>query len=125
MVFLRLLPVIVSLLLLAAHFMRAGNYFLFGFSFGLLLLLFRKKAYIARLIQLVLIGGTVEWIRTTIIYVQERQDAGEPWIRLMLILGSVSLFTALSALSLQNKHLKDVYGLTKKKATGSVSKLPG
>ncbi len=108
---LRLLPAIFSLLLLSAHFSRAGL-LIFSLLFLIVqLLLFIKRAWVARLIQIVLIIGTIEWIRTIVNYVLERQAIGEPYIRLVIILGIVALFTGLSALVFKNQFLKERYKL--------------
>ena len=39
----------------------------------------------------------LEWVRTLLFDVQQRQAVGEPWLRMALILGSVALFTLLAA----------------------------
>ena len=87
-----------SLLLLGAHFSRAG---LPPFAFILVLfpaLLFLKRAWVARLMQVVLALGALEWVRSTLVYVGARQEAGQSWVRLAAILGGVTAFTLLSAL---------------------------
>jgi hypothetical protein len=55
--FLRLLPVVISLLLLGAHFLRAGQTSLVVVSLVLLIPLFFRKSWVPRLIQLVLLLG--------------------------------------------------------------------
>lgn len=108
---LRLLPAIISFLILSAHFSRAGLP-VFSLLFLIVqLLLFIKRAWVARLIQIVLIIGSIEWIRTIVNYVLERQAIGEPYIRLIIILGIVALFTGLSALVFRNNSLKERYKL--------------
>jgi hypothetical protein len=44
-------------------------------------------------------------------YVAARQAMGQPWKRLVLILGAVALFTALSSLIFQTRSLKIRYKL--------------
>jgi len=106
MIFLRLLPVILSSFLLGAHFSRANMNGL-AIAFLLLpLLLFVKNQGIARLFQIVLLVGMVVWIETTVRLVQLRQAAGESWTRLAIILGAVALFTGLSTLLFETKALK-------------------
>ena len=114
MILVRLIPVILSLLLLAAHFLRSDNSFLFGMSLALIVVLFNRKSYVPRLLQLALMAGTIEWIRTILLYVHQRQVTGEPWLRLVFILGSVALFTAFSAFTFENDRLKKHYHLNKK-----------
>ena len=49
-----------------------------------------------RLIQAALLLGTVEWLWTAYVLVQQRIAAGRPWTRLALILAAVALVTAAS-----------------------------
>jgi len=107
----RLLPAIMSLLILSAHFSRAGFPFISVIFLVLPLLLLIKLSWVARLIQIVLIFGSVEWIRSLVYYVNQRQELGEPYIRLVLILGIVAILTGLSALVFRNKALKERYKL--------------
>ena len=57
------LPV-VSLLLLAAHFYRSGLYPLVVAAIALTGLAFVARSWAGRLLGLLLLGGTVEWLRT-------------------------------------------------------------
>ena len=89
---------IISALLLGAHFLRAGQTIL-----ALMILLFPavlllKRAWVARLAQIVLTLGAIEWVRTLLFRVAERRDMEQPWVRLAVILGGVAVFTLASAL---------------------------
>ena len=108
---LRLLPVIFSFLILSAHFSRAGSTLLTIIFLLLSLLLFIKKVWVVRIIQIFLIIGSIEWIRILFVYVNERQAIGEPYLRLVIILGVVAIFTGLSALIFRNKTLKERFKL--------------
>lgn len=107
----RLLPVIVSLLILSAHFSRAGSPLITILFLLLPLLLLVKKSWVARLIQIILIIGSIEWIRTLLYYVNQRQAIDEPYLRLIIIIGIIALLTGLSALVFRNKFLKGRYNL--------------
>lgn len=107
--FLKLIPVILSFLILGAHFFRAGLFPLAAISLILPLLLFIRQNWIARLSQVFLVIGALEWIRTLLSLVEMRQAMGMPWIRLAVIIGIVSLITGLSALVFQSKGLKERY----------------
>ena len=107
--FIRLLPVIISFLLMSAHFYRAGHVALTIFCFLSLFLLALKKTWIPRLFQLLLIGGALEWLRTLYNFAQVRIAFDQPWTRLAIILGTLALLTALSGLVFTNKALKDRY----------------
>ena len=108
---LRLFPVIFSFLILSAHFSRAGSPLLTIMFLLLPLLLFIEKAWVARLIQILLVIGSIEWIRALITYVSQRQSIDEPYMRLVIILGAVALFTGLSALVFRKQALKERYKL--------------
>ena len=111
MTFLRLLPVILSLIILGAHYLRSGPMALVLLAIFLPFLLFVKKTWVARLIQLVLILGVLEWVKTLFELVAERQALGEPWTRLAIIIGVVALFTGGSALVFRSTPLKERYEL--------------
>ena len=104
---LRLLPVLFSFLLLAAHFYRAGHVVLAGLSLALPFLLFLKEVWVVRVIQIALLLGSVEWLRTLYMFAQQRIAMDEPWTRLVIILGGVALFTALSALVFRSSALRE------------------
>jgi len=108
---LRLLPVILSTLLLAAHFYRAGLVVLVIIVLLSPLVLIIPKPWAARIIQATLVLGGIEWIRTLIELVRMRQTMGAPWMRLALILGIVALLTAASAFVFKLRPLRDRYGL--------------
>lgn len=109
--FVRLLPVTISLLLLSAHFSRAGiqilSLFFLIFPFFLLI----KKQWTVKFIKVALIIGTLEWIRTLFYYIGRRIELGEPYIRLVIIIMCVALFTGLSILVFKNRSLKDYYNI--------------
>ena len=105
----KLLPVIFSFIVLSAHFSRANMPF-FSILFLLIpLLLFIKKRWAVRTIQILLIFGSAEWIRILFVYTNERQAIGAPYVRLVIILGIVALITGLSALIFRNPAIKDRY----------------
>jgi len=97
----RLLPVIFSMLLLGAHFYRAGHLLLASGALLSLGLLCIRKPQAIRLMQGLLVAGAVEWLVTAVRLVMGRQGQGLPWLRLALILGLVALCTLLSTLPLR------------------------
>lgn len=106
MIFLRLLPVLISFLLMAAHFFRAGQTGVVIVLLASLLLLTLRKAWVPRVIQLVLLLGAVEWVRTLISVAQIRIELDMPWMRMAIILGAVAVFTALSCLVFRSEALR-------------------
>ena len=61
---LRLLPVFVSALLIAAHFLRLESFILVGVSLAVPLLLCIPKRLTAHIVQFCLILASLEWVRT-------------------------------------------------------------
>jgi hypothetical protein len=89
---------IVSALLLAAHFLRQGEWPLVAVAVLAPWLLRVRTPWARRLLQGLLALATLEWLRTALLFVHARRLTGEPWMRLALILGVVALFTAGAAL---------------------------
>jgi len=87
---LRLLPVILSTLLLGAHFYRAGYVYAAVLCGAVLILLFFRKFWIPRLFQILLILGALEWLRTLYFIAAIRVALEQPWTRLSIILGGVA-----------------------------------
>ena len=105
-------PIVLSLIVLGAHFLRDANHFGVAVSVGLIGLLFVKRTGAARVVQVALVFGALEWVWTIYSLVQVRTAMGVPATRMMLILGIVAAVTALSAGLFQTKALKRTYGLT-------------
>ena len=107
--FLRLLPVILSFLLMAAHFFRVGQIYPAGACVVILFLLLPKKPWVPRMFQVLLIAGSLEWLPTLYMFVQMRIAFDAPWTRLAIILGTLALLTALSGLVFRGKALRARY----------------
>ena len=107
--FLRLLPVIISFLLLSAHFLRAGQMVLVFVSLILIILMLVRKNWVPWVMKLALLLGAVEWLWTLVVVAQMRIEFGMPWTRLAVILAAVALFTAFSSLVFSNKTLRKWY----------------
>jgi asparagine N-glycosylation enzyme membrane subunit Stt3 len=111
MVLLRLMLPILACVLLAAHFFRADQLALALASALLPLLLAVPRAWAARTMQVALIIGAIEWLRTLAEFAAVRISMGQPVLRLVAILVAVALFTAASALVFRNSRLRARYGL--------------
>ena len=111
--FVRLLPVLLAFGLLAAHFSRADMLPAVIVSLITPFLLLFKKPWIARSIQVLLLLGAAEWIRSMLGYIEVRREMGEDWGRLAIILVTVAVLTACSALVFRGKALKKRYQLGK------------
>jgi len=112
---LQLIPVVLSLLVLGAHFLRAGNVSAVAVVLLLLGLLFVRRPWSARVVQIGLAVGTLEWVRTLYHLVEARTHAGEPALRMAVILGLVTAVTGLSALIFQTRTLQRVYRLERRR----------
>jgi len=102
----RYVPLILSCLILAAHHSRGGEPGLIGLWLTLPFALFFKRRWIDRAIQLTLLAGAFEWAMTVKTIIDVRQMVGLPYMRMALILGGVTLFTALSGLLLETAGRK-------------------
>ena len=102
--------VVLSLLVLGAHFMRYGNDIGVALSVAPIALLFVRKPWAARVVQVILVLGAIEWATTLVGLVQMRMAQGEPWTRMAIILGVVIVVTAIAALLFETKAMKRIYG---------------
>lgn len=108
---LRLLPVILSFLLLSAHFYRAGQLPLVVMCAAAPLLLLLRKPWVPRLFQALLVLGALEWLRSLYALAALRIAFEQPWTRLAVILVTVALLTALSGLAFRSRGLRNWFGL--------------
>ena len=111
MVVLQLLPAVLAALVLAAHFLRAGHSLFMLASLGLVGLMFVRRPWAVRVIQVTLLLGTFEWLRTLVLLVTFRRQAGQPFTRLAVILGCVAAVTAASALLFRTRALRQRFRL--------------
>ncbi len=107
----RLLPVFLSALLLAAHFLRARMYPLLVVSLAFPFVLLCPRRWAARVVQVALVLGAVEWIRTALMLIMIRQAEGRAWTRMTIILGAVAAVTAASGLVFRLGAIKKRYQL--------------
>lgn len=106
MLALTLLPVALALLVLGAHFLHAGAQAGVAVAVVLVALLFLRRPAAARVVQLALVLGALEWVRTLAALVAERQSAGAPYVRLAIILGGVAAATALCLLAFRAARVR-------------------
>jgi hypothetical protein len=91
-----LLPAL-ALLLLAAHFFRNGLFLLAAISAGLAPLVLVSRPWAALMLRAALALGSIEWLRIGWVLFERRALAGQPYTRMLLILGAVAAFTAVAA----------------------------
>jgi len=102
-------PVVLSALLLAAHFFRAGHVVVVVVCLALLAVLPIRRRWAGLVVQFALAIGALEWARTLAVFAAARASRGEPYGRLVIILGSVALFTGLSALIFSTPRFRRIY----------------
>ncbi len=105
------IPVVISFMLLAAHFLRESQMLFVVCALALPFLLLLKKSWAVRAVQFALVLGAIEWIRTLLALQAIRVEHGMPWTRLVFIIGGVALFTGCSALVFFHTSLKQKYML--------------
>lgn len=115
MTFLSYIPIVLSLLLLAAHFLRYGEKLAVAGALLLLGLLFVRKPWVARTVQVALLAATAEWLRTMLQIALERMHAGVPFVRMVVILSVVTLLALGGALIFQTRRIGEIYGLQARK----------
>ena len=111
MTVLRLFPVALALLVLGAHFLRAGNLAAVAAALFAALLLFVRRPWAARALQVGLGLGALEWLRTLALLAGERRAAGVPYLRMTLILAGVAFATALSLLAFRSRRVREHFRL--------------
>jgi 4-amino-4-deoxy-L-arabinose transferase-like glycosyltransferase len=99
-----------ALLLLAAHLLHGGLLPLAVLAILLAGLLWVRRPWAARVVQVVLLLAAVEWAVTAFGLAQMRLRHGEPYLRLVLILGAVTAFTLLAAYVFQRPRLRAWFG---------------
>ena len=110
MTFLLILPTILALLTIGAHYMRYGLYPLTAILVALLPLLFIGRRWVARLMQIVLVIAAIEWVTVLNDIITERVMEGQPYQKSVFILGGTALFTLCAAGLFQTPRLRQRYG---------------
>lgn len=106
---LRMLPIVASFWLLAAHFLRYGAWVpcLLLIAFPLLLILRHRLVPYMMSISLGLVA--LKWLQVTYSMITIRLMMGDDWLRLSVIMASVVCFTLMSACIFQSRRSKDYY----------------
>src|SRR5512133_1695436 len=88
---------LINCAVLAAHFFRSGLRELAIASVATAVLVFFNRSWMRVVLQVVLLLGVFEWIRTMIELVTIRRAMGMPYVRLEVIMGSVAMLCGISA----------------------------
>ena len=108
--FLRLFPAILSFLVLGAHFARIGNTLVVVLLVACIGLLWHRRPWVAYALQTILVLGIIVWILTTVGIALVRIQNGEDWIRMIVIMGGVTVFTGYAAWHFRHPRLRAWYG---------------
>lgn len=103
------IPVVLSLVVLGAHFLRDGLWVGVFACLLLIGLLFLRRPWAMRVIQVALLLGALEWSRTMYELAHIRALHGQPYGRMLVILGVVAAVTLISALLFESATLKRIY----------------
>jgi len=105
-----LAPAALSLLVLGAHFLRAGQLPLVVLMMALMGLLLVRRRWAARTVQVALLAGAAEWVRATLALMGERASLGMPYRRMAVILGAVAAVCAASTLLFRVPRVRAWFG---------------
>ncbi len=97
---------VLATLIVAAHFLRAGQAALGAASVAALGLLFIRRRWVLLVGQGLLFSAAALWVTVAVDLIRMRLVLGDPWIRMAIILGAVPLFTLFAAMMLRTKTLK-------------------
>ncbi len=97
---LRLLPAILSALVLGAHFLRSGGAVVAVACALFPLILLAHRIWAVRAVQAFLVFAAGTWGWTAFQIAGQRMEASLPWARMALILGAVGLLAVAAALLL-------------------------
>jgi len=108
-VLVRLLPLLLAIVLFAAHIMRFNGYFWPAIILLSATTLWIRRTWVLTMWRILVVIGIFEWVRATIYLVRMRMNTDVPFKRLLLIMGGVILFNIVVVYSLRNKKLKQYY----------------
>ncbi len=114
-------PIVLSCLVLAAHFLRGGQAAFVAICLAIPLLFMVRRPWAGWAITTLLGLGCLEWLATLVQIAQVRMAMGEPWLRMAAILGTVTLITGASALLPRTRRLAGHFAPHGIRAEGSRS----
>ena len=94
---------------LSAHFLRDNDFGMMLIAVSIPFLLLIRKRWILNIVSGLLLLGSLEWIITAINIYEIRTLTGENYIRMLVIMSSVSLLTLISALLVLRKKFLEKY----------------
>ncbi len=101
---------LVALLVLGAHFLRAGQWLGVITCTALLGLLMLRRAWVWRVLQAALVLAALQWLWTAAELAQQRAAFGRPWGRMAAILAVMALLSLAAAALLRGRRLRRHFG---------------
>lgn len=105
----RILFYVIAALLIAAHFLRVGNWLGVALCLATPLLFFVRQRWSLLLLEGLAYVGAMIWLWTGWQIAAERSSYGEPWMRALLILAAVAAVSALAGALLRSKAMRPRY----------------
>jgi hypothetical protein len=105
----RLIPLILSAVLLAAHFLRSFDLMPMLFCLAAPFLLLIKKRWVLRILQALTVVSALIWSYALYVIIQERIFEGRSWVASAVILGIVAAFSLFSGWLLNSPKIRDNY----------------
>lgn len=105
----RLIPLILSAVVMAAHFLRSFDLIPMLFCLLAPFLLLIKKRWVLYVLQSLTVVSALVWMYTLYGIIQERILEGRSWTASAVILGVVAIFTLFSGWLLNSPKVEDNY----------------
>lgn len=105
----RLIPLILSAVVMAAHFLRSFDLIPMLLCLAAPFLLLIKKRWVLYILQSLTVISALIWMYTLYGIIQERIFEGRSWITSAIILGVVAAFSLFSGWLLNSSKVKENY----------------
>ncbi len=109
----RIIPYVFMIILLAAHFSRSVSNIFAVIALLIPFLLFIKQKWVIISLEIVGYLAAIVWLLGAYQYIQIRIASGDGWIRLLIIMSCVALYSAWAGFFLRTGKMKDVYELNR------------
>lgn len=106
---LRVILVVLSSILIGAHFLRHGNLILMLLCIAMPFLLLSRRRWVLIVMQCLLYGAALLWLFFMRVLVLQRMAEQMRFRGVIVILGSVAIFTLISGLLLNSRVMKERY----------------
>jgi hypothetical protein len=106
---LRIFLLVLSAIVIAAHFLRSASYIPMLICLAAPFLLFVKKRWSVLVIQALTVVAAIIWLLTLYGIIQQRIFEGRSWTASAIILGIVTAYTLLTGWLLNSPIMKEQY----------------